>query len=105
MRTVTVPIGGCNFASCGRDLEKRLARVSGIAEVNASYVSQTATITYDETRLTAANLQDLVRDCGFGCGEPLAMGVTKSVGAAAASPPQTTGHDMHEMHVMHAMPD
>src|SRR4051794_34640541 len=87
MTTVTFPIGGCNFASCGRDLEKRLARVSGIVQVNASYVSQTATITYDETQLSLTHLQELVRDCGFGCGEPLTMGAARTVAPAAPPPP------------------
>ncbi|HEX8034961.1 MAG TPA: heavy metal translocating P-type ATPase [Ktedonobacterales bacterium] len=83
MRTITFPIGGCNFASCGRDLEKRLAHVSGITQVNASYVSQTVTITYDEMQLSEAHLQELVRGCGFGCGEPFNMSAERSMTPAA----------------------
>ncbi|MFI5275081.1 MAG: heavy metal translocating P-type ATPase, partial [Ktedonobacterales bacterium] len=38
---------------------------------HASYVSQTATITYDDTQLSAEDVRTLVADCGFACGEPL----------------------------------
>src|SRR5205807_1980962 len=73
MKTVTVPVKGLNFAGCGREIEKRLGKLAPIRSVEASYVTQTATITYDETRMTEAQLRKLVEDCGFACGEPLSL--------------------------------
>ncbi|MGZ3582536.1 MAG: heavy metal translocating P-type ATPase [Ktedonobacterales bacterium] len=96
MRTVTFPIGECNCASCGRDLEKRMAHFSAIAQVNANYVSQTATITYDEAQLSQRHLEELVQDCGFGCGEPLAMGAAPSVVPTASAPPDRAEHVVPE---------
>ncbi len=78
MKTVTVPVKGLNFAGCGREIEKRLGQLAPILAVEASYVTQTTTITYDETRMTEAQLRKLVEDCGFACGEPLSLGTRLS---------------------------
>ncbi|TMC17309.1 MAG: heavy-metal-associated domain-containing protein [Chloroflexi bacterium] len=51
MNTVTLPVKGLNFAGCAREIEKHLGKLAPIAHVEASYVSQTVTVTYDETRL------------------------------------------------------
>src|ERR1700693_2378936 len=71
METVTLPVKGLNFAGCAREIEKNLGKLEPIAHVEASYVSQTVTVTYDETRLGEAQLREMVKDCGFACGEPL----------------------------------
>src|SRR5258708_39792698 len=70
MITATLPVKGLNFVGCAREIEKRLSKLDGIAQVEASYVSQTVTVTYDETRLSDTQLKELVKDCGFLCGEP-----------------------------------
>src|SRR5437763_7048571 len=71
MKTVTLPVKGLNFAGCAREIEKHLGKFAPIAQVEASYVSQTVTITYDETRLDETQLREMVKDCGFACGDPL----------------------------------
>ncbi len=78
MKTVMVPVKGLNFAGCGREIEKRLGKLEPIRAVEASYVSQTVTITYDDTRMTEVQLRKLVEDCGFACGEPLFVGMGPS---------------------------
>ncbi len=81
MKTVTLPVKGLNFAGCGREIEKRLGRLEPLRSVEASYVSQSVTITYDETRLSLAQVREMVRDCGFACGEPLSAGSPASTAA------------------------
>src|SRR6266480_5522704 len=71
METVTLPVKALNFAGCALEIEKHLSKLEPIAQVDASYVSQTVTITYDETRLSEAQLREMVKDCGFACGAPL----------------------------------
>src|SRR6266852_9335904 len=71
METVTLPVKRLNFAECAREIEKHLGKLAPIALVAASYVSQTVTITYDESMLSEAQLREMVKDCGFACGEPL----------------------------------
>ncbi len=57
---------------------KGLGKLAPIRSVEASYVTQTVTITYDDTRLTEAQLRKLVEDCCFACGEPLSIGTRPS---------------------------
>jgi P-type Cu2+ transporter len=93
MKTVTVQVKGLNFAGCGREIEKRLGQLAPILAVEASYVTQTATITYDDTQMTEAQLRKLVEDCGFACGEPLSLATRLS----------TTGvHGPHAAGAVHA---
>ncbi len=100
MRTVTLPVKGLNFAGCAREIEKHLGKLAPIAHVAASYVLQTVTITYDETRLGEAQLREMVKDCGFACGEPLTRftgpSATVLQPAGAARAPGTTGHPAME---------
>jgi len=105
MRTVTLPVKGLNFAGCTREIEKHLSKLEPIAQVAASYVSQTVTITYDETRLSEAELRELVEDCGFPCGEPLTRfpgrGATVPLRSEAVHAHGTTGHPAVEDHAAH----
>src|SRR5258708_1642080 len=71
MKTMTAPVQGMNFATCATSIEKRLGALPAISEVNASYATQTVTITYDEHRLDEGTLRALVQDCGFACGQPM----------------------------------
>jgi cation transport ATPase len=70
MKTSTLPVKGLNFAGCAREIEKNLGKVDGIAQVEASYVSQTVSVTFDESRLSDTQLKELIKDCGFLCGDP-----------------------------------
>ena len=84
MRTVIFPIGGMNFATSGRSIEKRLGALAAISQVVASYVSQTVTITYDETSISERVLHDLIKDYGFACGEPITAADQLQAGAWAS---------------------
>ncbi len=93
VKTITVPVEGLNFASCAQSIEKRLGSFSGVREVAASYVTQTATITFDERALSEATIRELVRDCGFACGrtcDPVEMlAQAASTSTATSSTPAT----------------
>jgi Cu2+-exporting ATPase len=69
--TITVPVYGLNFATCAQIIERRLGALPGVLQANASYVSQTVTITYDAGRISEEALRYLVSDCGFACGQPM----------------------------------
>src|SRR5579863_7062945 len=102
MRTVTLPVKGLNFAGCAREFEKNLGKLAPIARVEASYVSQTATITYDETRLGEAQLREMVKNCGFACGAPLTTFTepiaTEVAPTEVAAPQQAMTHPAMEHH-------
>ena len=101
METVTLPVKGLNFAGCAREIEKHLGKLAPIAQVHASYVSQTVTITYDETRLGEAQLRELVKDCGFACGAPL----TRFPGPSGTVSQRTEAAHVHRTMVHRAMED
>jgi Cu2+-exporting ATPase len=102
MKTVTLPVKGLNFAGCARQIEKRLGKLEPIAKVEASYVSQTVTVTYDEDRLDEGQLREMVKDCGFACGEP--MIASPSPTPAAAMPAMhEMSHDMSDPAMARAM--
>lgn len=96
MKTVTLPVKGLNFAGCAHEIEKRLGKIKAITSVEASYVSQTATITYDEAVISEAQLRDLVKDCGFACGEPHVFQSAQT--STAAQPDMKMDMEHHPMH-------
>src|SRR5260370_4115325 len=101
MKTVTLPVKGLNFAGCAREIEKRLGTLEPITQVEASYVSQTVTITYDEATFSEAQLREMVKDCGFTCGKPL----TEGRGALATRPYARSAQDMDHGMMGHDMSD
>src|SRR5215213_1599856 len=48
-------------------VEAVLGRRPGVHSVDANPVAQTATVTYDPTRTSVAELSGWVRDCGYHC--------------------------------------
>src|SRR5713226_4950102 len=99
METVTLPVKGLNFAGCAREIEKNLGRLEPIEQVEASYVSQSVTITYDEGVLSEAQLREMVKDCGFACGAPL----TRFPGPRGTVSPRTEAAHAHRTMVPPAM--
>jgi P-type Cu2+ transporter len=94
MQTVTLSVKGLNFATCARGIEKRLEALAAVPQVDASYVSQTVTITYDEQQISKDVLRDLVKDCGFACGEPM-LAVDRLHATAHAAHAHTEPTDAH----------
>lgn len=71
MKTITLPVYGLNDATCGQIIERRLGALPGVTRADASYVTQTVTIAYDERHNSEEALRAQVTDCGFACGEPM----------------------------------
>ncbi|HEX2912415.1 MAG TPA: heavy metal translocating P-type ATPase [Chloroflexia bacterium] len=69
MKTITIPVKGLNFAGCAAEIEKRLQKLAGIEKVSASYLTQSATVTFYEELISETELRDRLRDCGYACGE------------------------------------
>ncbi|HEU4782074.1 MAG TPA: heavy metal-associated domain-containing protein, partial [Ktedonobacterales bacterium] len=93
MKTVTLPVEGLNFATCARSIEKRLGALAAVSEVDASYVTQSVTMTYDERHISEATLRDLVTDCGFVCGGPLTATDRSGAPAQASHAANTSGDE------------
>jgi Cu2+-exporting ATPase len=67
LRTEVLDVRGFRFATQKNRVEAALMRQDGVIEVEANPISQTATVTYDSTEISIADLRGWVRDCGFHC--------------------------------------
>ncbi len=65
--TTVIEVSGVHWASSKAVTEAVLSRRPGVLGVDANPVSQTATVTYDPTRTSVADLSGWVRDCGYHC--------------------------------------
>ena len=86
-----IHVEGLLTALCARNVEKALLKRPGVHHVVANSLNSTATVHYDETQVTLAQLQAAVADCGYVCaGEALPDHMTQ------AAPPD------HSLHAGHA---
>ncbi len=65
--TAGLEVSGVQGATSKSVVEAVLSRRPGVLTVDASPVSQTATVTYDPGRTSMTDLRDWVRDCGYHC--------------------------------------
>lgn len=65
-RTV-LQLGGLHWATSARAIESTLTGRHGVEAVEANAVNQTATVTYDPSVTSVAELAGWVRDCGYHC--------------------------------------
>ncbi len=63
MKTVTVSIDGMMSICDGLGVEKRLLTHPGIRHIEANFLSGTATVEYDESKTTLADIKKLVSEC------------------------------------------
>ena len=102
MKTITAPVYGLNFATCGQIIERRLSAMPGVSRAEVSYVTQTVTIAFDEGRVREEDLRELVNDCGFICGEPMtadhmlrAASQRQAAALPSAMPSASSSHAPH----------
>ncbi|HET9109258.1 MAG TPA: heavy metal translocating P-type ATPase [Ktedonobacterales bacterium] len=106
MKTITAPVYGLDDATCGQIIERRLGALPGVSRAEASYVSQTVTIVFDEGQIREDALRDLIKDCGFLCGEPMTveqMLRSTAQRQSSAAPSATVGHEHAEGGAAHGM--
>jgi P-type Cu2+ transporter len=65
--TAVLEVAGVHWASEKATVERVLGRRPGVLAVEANPVGQTATVTYDPTRTSVADLTGWIRDCGYHC--------------------------------------
>jgi P-type Cu2+ transporter len=85
-KTAVLHVGGLQWATSARGIERVLAARPGVVTVEANAVSQTASVTFDPSRTGIADLEAWVRECGYHCaGESLPSHVCAPDAAPAAS--------------------
>ena len=65
--TVVLEVSGVQWATSKNVAESVLSRRPGVLAVDANPVAQTATVTYDPSRASLAELRKWVRECGYHC--------------------------------------
>ncbi len=65
--TTVLHVGGLQYASQKAILEGVLARRSGVLDVDANPVAQTATVTFAPGQTSVARLREWVEECGYHC--------------------------------------
>ena len=66
-RTAVLHVEGLHWATSAASVQTTLLRRPGVKSVEANAANQSATVTYDPTRTSVAELSKWVRDCGFHC--------------------------------------
>jgi P-type Cu2+ transporter len=78
MRTVVVSIDGMMSICDGLGVEKRLLNHPGIQGVKANFLTGTATVKYDESKVTLEEIKKLISECGYHCsGEQVPAHISK----------------------------
>ena len=65
IQTVTLSVEGMSCASCPYIVKRTLAQVPGVTDVDVSFETKTARVTYDDTKATAAALTAATQSMGF----------------------------------------
>ncbi|MHB0858995.1 MAG: heavy metal translocating P-type ATPase [Anaerolineae bacterium] len=104
MKTVVLESGGLVRGSSAPALETFLRRQPGIVNAEASYMTDTVTVVYDEAVISGARVGALIEECGYHClGEVMPRHVCApepGVVTEHRPPALTTPHE----HATHAMP-
>ncbi|MBP9774135.1 MAG: copper-translocating P-type ATPase [Candidatus Peribacteraceae bacterium] len=61
----TLAISGMHCASCSALLTRRLKKVAGVTEATVNYSTEKATVIFDDTQTTEANLIKTIQDAGY----------------------------------------
>ena len=67
MQRITAEIDRLGFEHSSIGLARQLRMRSGISRVEVDQRTDRAAITYDETRLTASQVERLIGECGYEC--------------------------------------
>jgi Cu2+-exporting ATPase len=94
MRTITVDVSGFRTPLDPLVIEKHLRALKGVRSATANFASASASVDYDEAVVSAAELEQAVRDCGFHCrGELVPQHVCGTTGETVShQPPAHTHH-------------
>lgn len=67
MKETTVQIDGMMSIFDGAGVEKQIKRREGVVRVDVNFLNGTATVVYDEARVSSSDIVMFVADCGYHC--------------------------------------
>ncbi len=96
MKQTTVRIDGMMSIFDDAGVEKQIKRRDGVVRVDASFLSGSATIVYDEARVTPEDIDRFIADCGYHCrGEVMPAHLCEPGRVAGAATNGTRAHADH----------
>ncbi len=63
--TIEIPVGGMTCAACQAGIQRALKKSPGVRDASVSLMLQNATVEFDPTLTTPAQLVDVIRDTGY----------------------------------------
>jgi Cu2+-exporting ATPase len=67
MKEATVQIDGMMSIFDGAGVEKQIKRRDGVVRANANFLNGTASIVYDEARVSLDDINRFIAECGYHC--------------------------------------
>ena len=102
MKTSTVEVAEMVSSLSAAGVGRQLEALPGVHHADVNYVAGSATLHYDESKVTLAAIQQSVKDCGYHCrGEMVPAHVSHAGHQPHAEPGKSTANDKAEM--MHDM--
>ena len=87
--TAVLEVGGVNWASSAAVAESILRQRPGVLAATVNPIAQNATVTFDTSLTSVADLAAWVRDCGYHCA---GQSVPDHICDPLANPPHASGH-------------
>ncbi len=79
MKTEKYNVTGMTCAACQANVTRCVSKLDGVEEVNVSLLANQMTVSYDETKTGAAQIEEAVREIGYGA-SPLNQTAVKEQG-------------------------
>lgn len=106
MKTSTIEVGEMVSSLSAEAVQRQLRALPGVHHVDVNYVAGSATLHYDESRLTLDAIRQRVKDCGYHCRGELVPAHVCDSGRNASAPDrfQEAAHADHAGHTGHKAP-
>jgi len=89
-RTERMDVQGMSCANCSATIEDALSALDGVAEANANFATDEASVTYDPASVSLASIYDAVADAGY---DPVDETVTITITDMSCANCSQTVHD------------
>lgn len=74
-KSIQIPIGGMSCAACAKRVEKAIAKLEGVTEVNVNFATEKAFVTYDQHKVRVSEMKEAVVKAGY---QPLEVRETEA---------------------------
>ena len=96
MKTAVIEVAGLVSVLSASGVKRKLEQLPGVHHADVNYVAQSATVHYDDAKVTIEELRKQVLECGYHCrGEMVPEHVCGPESGPAKAASSHAGHEMH----------